>query len=77
MTRSPDLATVAHARALSSSGAARSIRIAAGLSLREVGDALDVSPSTILRWERGERTPRAAGAERYGLLLEDLLRGRR
>ena len=76
MNRTPNLPAVAHARSLASSGAAQSIRIAAGLSLREVAAELDVSPSTVLRWERAERVPRASAAERYGHLLDDLMRSR-
>ncbi len=60
------------ARQLAASGEARRRRIAAGLSYRETGDAVGVSQSTILRWERGERSPRGDAAIRYGELLEQL-----
>jgi DNA-binding transcriptional regulator YiaG len=61
-------------RALTSSGAARSIRVAAGLSLPEVARVAGVGQSTIFRWERGQRRPRAsASALAYGRLLTELL----
>ena len=69
-----DVVSVSRARSLAASGAARSIRRAAGLSLREVAAALDVSPSTVLRWEGGVK-PRTEVASRYGDLLERLMRG--
>ena len=71
-----DLAAVARCRSLASSGAARSIRLAAGVSLAEVARQLEVSPSTIHRWETGLRSPRAAAAERYGRLLRQLIEAR-
>lgn len=67
------LVQVSRARQLSRSGAARSIRIAAGLSMSEVARAVGVEPSTILRWEAGERTPRGEAAARYAALLEELM----
>ena len=73
MKDATDLPTVAKARSLASTGAAKSIRVAAGLSLREIAADLNVSPSTVLRWERGERRPRAQAAARYGHLLEALM----
>lgn len=73
---SGDLARLAQVRALASSGAARSVRLAAGLSLGEVARTLGVSPSTILRWETGERSPRGELALRYTDLLDRLLNAR-
>lgn len=35
----------------------RAIRVGAGLSVREVGGAVAVHPTTVLRWERRERLP--------------------
>ena len=68
-----DLAAVARCRALARSGAARSIRIAAGVSLAEVASQLEVSPSTVHRWETGLRSPRASSAVEYGVLLRSLI----
>ncbi len=48
------------------------IRQSAGLSLREIGDVLEVAPLTVLRWERGEACPRRENAVRYGRLLKML-----
>jgi transcriptional regulator with XRE-family HTH domain len=56
------------------SGAARDIRQNAGLSLAEVADPTKVSPSTVLRWERGECMPHGEKAERYAGILDDLVR---
>jgi DNA-binding transcriptional regulator YiaG len=73
-----EVASLARVRALCSSGAARSIRVAAGMSLGELGRGLGVSPSTVLRWERGDRRPRGDAGLRYGALLDQLLQpGRR
>ncbi len=58
---------------MTQSGMARTVRISAGLSLREVAGQIQVSPSTVLRWETGERTPRTALALRYGRVLESLI----
>jgi hypothetical protein len=46
-----ELVELARVRALCASGAARSIRVAARMSLGEVSRSLGVSPSTVLRWE--------------------------
>ncbi len=35
----------------------RAVRLGAGLSVREVGGAVAVHPTTVLRWERRERLP--------------------
>jgi transcriptional regulator with XRE-family HTH domain len=67
------LVALARARALCTSGAARAARLAAGLSLGEVGKALEKAPSTIYRWEKGERQPRGEAGIRYGELLARLL----
>ena len=71
-----DLGEVARTRSLARSGAARSIRIAAGISLAEVASQLGVSPSTVHRWETGVRRPRAAAAVEYGRLLQSLIGNR-
>lgn len=60
------------ARALVASGEARRIRLAAGLSLLEVGAPVGVDPSTIGRWERRERMPRGRAAIRYAQVLRRL-----
>jgi DNA-binding transcriptional regulator YiaG len=69
-----DLPQLSRVRALSRSGAAKSIRLAAGLSLGEVARAIDVTPATVLRWERGERVPTGKRALHYLTVLESLMR---
>ena len=50
----------------------RAARIAAGLTMQDVAEALGVHVTSVLRWERGKRKPRGANAERYAVLLQDL-----
>jgi DNA-binding transcriptional regulator YiaG len=59
-------------RALFSSGAARALRVAAGLSLPEGAKAGRVAVSTLWRWEEGQRVPHGEAALRYGELLDAL-----
>lgn len=59
-------------RHLTKSGRARELRLAAHLSLPEVGEACGVSHVCVSRWERGERRPRGAPALRYAALLDAL-----
>lgn len=63
---------LAEARALAASGEARRIRQTANLSLLEIGAGVGADPSTIGRWERGERVPRGRAALRYAQLLDRL-----
>jgi transcriptional regulator with XRE-family HTH domain len=69
---SSDLLKLSDVRAKTEAGTARSLRVAAGLSLREVAAELGVGPSTLFRWEAGERRPRGKAAIRYAELLEAL-----
>ena len=62
------------ARRLAGSGEARAIRQSAGLSLKDVADAVGSTPSGVWRWERGERGPRGLPGVAYGDLLRDLQR---
>lgn len=52
----------------------RAIRTGAGATLAEVGQALEppVCPSTVLRWERGDRTPTGRYLEQYAALLGEM-----
>ena len=50
----------------------RHIRVALGISLREVGNELGVSQLTVSQWERGLREPRPEHAIAYRALLEAL-----
>jgi DNA-binding transcriptional regulator YiaG len=67
-----DLVKLADVRVACQTGAARSLRIAAGLSLQEVADAVGVGAPTVFRWETGERRPRGEAAIRYSEVLESL-----
>jgi DNA-binding transcriptional regulator YiaG len=69
-----ELSTISRARALASSGAARSIREAAGITLRELAENLETSVSTVWYWEQGRKVPRSDYALRYGQILDELLR---
>jgi transcriptional regulator with XRE-family HTH domain len=66
-----DLADLQKVRALGQSGALRLVR--GTLSLRDIAESVGVAPSTILRWERGERVPHGTAALRYGRLLQKLM----
>lgn len=72
-TNPEEAADLAHLRSLMRSGAARGVRIAAGLSLGEAAAAAGVSASAVCRWEAQQRTPSGAAALRYGRLLARLL----
>jgi len=68
-----DLAVVALVRRSFETGAARSARERAGLSVGELARAAGLPPSTLARWERGERHPRAVQALRAAPALAELL----
>jgi len=63
---------LAEIRQLCATGAARSIREDAGLSLREIADHLGVGVTTISVWERNEQRPTGDRALRYHQLLLEL-----
>jgi transcriptional regulator with XRE-family HTH domain len=63
---------VVWARRLAQNGGARTIRQAAGVSASEVARLLDVTPGAVSRWERGQRIPRGAMAERWAEVLRKL-----
>lgn len=67
-----DLRTLSEVRVLARSGAARSIRLAAGLSLTELGAVVGVTGPAIYRWETGDRSPRGVAAIRYAEVLRGL-----
>lgn len=50
----------------------RSIRLEAKASLRDVAAELGVTPTTVMRWERGEAEPRRSRATAYRHLLDAL-----
>ncbi len=53
-------------------GPGRRLRLAAGLSLAEMGALVGVDASTVARWEKGLTYPRLAHALAYGSVLEQL-----
>jgi hypothetical protein len=65
---------VAALHALPSVEMRHAIRAAAGQPLDAVGKAFDppVCASTVLRWERGERTPRGEHLEQYVEILAEM-----
>ncbi len=68
-----ELVRIANLRDACRSGAARALRVSAGLSLQNVADATENGVATLWRWETGSRQPLAsAGALRYADLLEQL-----
>jgi transcriptional regulator with XRE-family HTH domain len=67
---------IAWARQLGRNGGARIIRETAGFTGAEIARAGGWSPSTVSRWERGERVPRGDAAERWARLLRKLVEGR-
>jgi transcriptional regulator with XRE-family HTH domain len=67
------LIALAFARDVARNGVARSARLAKHLSLRDLSRELDVAPSTILRWENGDRVPSREQGPAYGRLIQRLL----
>lgn len=70
---SKELVRLVRVRRMVGDGTARQIRKEAGLTIREVADAIDVSTGAVHHWESGRRVPRgSAQVLRYGALLEAL-----
>lgn len=67
-----DLLLVSRARMLAVTGTARRRRVDAGLSLREVADAIGVSHTAVWKWEAGDQLPRGHAAVAWARLLDDL-----
>ncbi|MBV8980396.1 MAG: helix-turn-helix transcriptional regulator [Acidimicrobiia bacterium] len=66
------LTPLVRVRQLARSGRAREIREAANLSYRELAGAINVDPSTLLRWEAGQTRPRGEVALQWLRVLEEL-----
>ena len=62
----------ARLRTLMRTGAARSIRLDARVSLPEVASDIGVAHSTVWRWENNRNEPHGAPALRYLDLLDEL-----
>lgn len=67
-----DLEVLTAMLALVADGEAKRLRVSAGLSLAEVAAACGVLPSTVWRWERGERRPRGRHGLAYARVLDRL-----
>jgi DNA-binding transcriptional regulator YiaG len=67
-----DIVRLSRVRRQFRSGRARRMREGAALSLRELASRIDVDPSTLSRWERGETTPSPEGALAWATAMEDL-----
>lgn len=63
---------LARARRYASTGEGQQIRERLDLSLGEVARGVGCSPSTIFRWEAGERVPTGAPAVAWGRMLDEL-----
>jgi transcriptional regulator with XRE-family HTH domain len=50
----------------------KSIRVAYGVSQKDVADVLGVSRLTISMWERGQTEPKAEHAQKYAELLHSM-----
>lgn len=50
----------------------RDLRVAAGLSQRELADAVGVTGACVSRWESGGRIPRGIAAARLGEVVLEL-----
>lgn len=71
-----DLEALSRLRRLCRSGEARRIRSESGVSLSEMASAIGggTQPSTVQRWETGQRAPRGETALRYLEQLDLLAR---
>ncbi|MCU1591669.1 MAG: hypothetical protein JWP11_2925 [Frankiales bacterium] len=69
---SHEIVLLVRVRRLAKSGEAQALRLAAGLSLREVADAVGISHSNLWRWEAGKRAPRGPAAVAWARLLDEL-----
>jgi DNA-binding transcriptional regulator YiaG len=68
---STDVSKLIRARWLARSGEGRRIRERAGLSLREVADAVGVDPTTLARWEHDRSVPRSRAAQRWADVIAE------
>jgi transcriptional regulator with XRE-family HTH domain len=50
----------------------RALRLAAGMTLAEVGEVVGVTRSAVSRWERDARQPRGDRRLRYAAVLREL-----
>lgn len=67
-----ELKTLADSKRLPHPAACHAIRLAAGLTLAEVGDALGVTRQSVWRWEHGLGEPRGEIRLAYARALREL-----
>ena len=72
MTKIPEVIQLAKARAMARNGEAQAIRERNHLTISEVAREIEVSPSSVMRWEKGERSPRGDSAIRFAELMHKL-----
>ncbi|MHB1539280.1 MAG: helix-turn-helix domain-containing protein [Solirubrobacteraceae bacterium] len=72
LTGTEQALALAQGRIAASSGHARAVRLAAGLSLYDVARAIGTSAASVSRWESGVCLPRGELAVRYGGLVTAL-----
>ena len=65
----PRIEQLIEERRLPAPAVRRALRVAAGFSLQEIADVLDVSKQAVHKWETGVRLPRPANRRRYARLL--------
>lgn len=66
------LIRLAEVRQAAKNGVARRVRLDHEISVAEMSSVVGVAPSTISRWETGERTPRGDAALRWADALDAL-----
>lgn len=64
-----DLALIAETRRACSTGEAKALRAAAGLSLGNIAETCHVDEVTVWRWENGRSAPNGSHALLYGSVL--------
>lgn len=69
-----DLLRLTDARRHAADGSGRAIRLAAGVSMREVAEAIGATESRLSRWETGKVRPKGEVGARWAALLADLAR---
>jgi transcriptional regulator with XRE-family HTH domain len=67
-----DLVAIAAVRRAALDGTCKRVRQLARVSQEELGRSCRVNPQTILRWESGQRRPRARAGERYAAAITAL-----
>lgn len=72
MARSELLDRIRERKGLPEPSECRRIRMAAGVSIRDVAREIGVSPMSVQRWETGFCRPGIAAAARYSQLIQEM-----